>query len=437
MILLLRRSGLSHDTAPNFPGAVCSKIDSMLNNLIVILVAAVAAIVLFSPRVEKSTTWQATVTPLASIIGSGFLVSVPLLAGEVGNWSLLAMAGLIAVAYLVGSAIRFNIRYAEPLLDKPAHSERVLVTESLEHLSHFVLAFAYFVSVAYYLVLLGSFLLSSAGVSSDWPAKAIATAILVALGSLGLFRGLGMVERIEKYTVGVNLAVIAGLLGGLLWHNGAALAAHSWQLREFGGDFNLHSMRVLLGLLIVVQGFETSRFMGDEFDADTRIRTMRYAQWISAVVYIVFFALMADLYRFLGESTSITATITLVGHVALVLPVMLTIGAVASQFSASVADSVGCAGLLEEIANKRLDLRHAYPLIATIAIAIIWSTQVFQIITLASRAFALFYLVQTCVALSVAWGQKDRRHRAVRLSLFAFAALFCLAIVLFGIPSGS
>jgi len=406
------------------------------SNLIVILATAVAATVLFSRRVEKSTTWRATVTPLASIIGSGFLVSVPLLAGEVGNWSLLAMTGLIAVAYLVGGAIRFNIRYAEPLLDKPARNERVRITESLEHLSHFILAFAYFVSVAYYLVLLGNFLLSSTGVSGDWPAKAIATGILVALGCLGLFRGLGMVERIEKYTVGLNLAIIAGLLGGLLWHNGAALVGQAWQLRAFHGGFSLHSLQVLLGLLIVVQGFETSRFMGDEFDAETRIRTMRYAQWISAAVYIVFFALMADLYRYLGESTSITATITLVGHVALVLPVMLTIGAVASQFSASVADSVGCAGLLEEIASRRLDLRHAYPLIATIAISIIWSTQVFQIITLASRAFALFYLVQTCVALSVAWGQRDLRHRAGRLSLFAVGALICLGIVLFGIPSG-
>lgn len=404
-------------------------------SLVVLLVAAGAALVLLSGKIEKSTTWKATVTPLASIIGSGFLVSVPLLAHEVGNWALLAMAGLIAVAYVVGTAIRFNIRYVEPLLTEPAKNESVRITQSLEHLSHFVLAFAYFISVAYYLVLLGNFLLGGISVENEVAANAIATAILVLLGSLGLFRGLGMVERIEKYTVAINLAVIAGLLGGLLWYNGAMLVQGEWQLDATDPKFSLHTLQVLLGLLIVVQGFETSRFMDDEFDAETRIRTMRYAQWISAVVYVAFFAMMLALFQFLGQRTSITATIALVGHVAVVLPLLLTIGAVASQFSASVADSVGCAGLLEDIANKRLNLRHAYPLIAMIAISIIWSTDVFEIIALASRAFALFYLVQTFVALSVAWERRDVENRAGHIALFFIGASFCLCIVLFGIPS--
>ncbi|MGI9507966.1 MAG: hypothetical protein ACR2QJ_01290 [Geminicoccaceae bacterium] len=408
----------------------------MISNLIVLAVAIGAAAVLFSKRLQNSTDWQATVTPLASIIGSGFLVSVPLLAAEVGNWSILAMAALVGAAYLVGAAIRFNIRHAEPLFTKPAEGVEVQLTQSLERLSHFVLAFAYFISVAYYLVLLGNFLLSGFGSPYAVLAKVIATAILAALGSLGLFKGLAMVERVEKYAVGVNLAVIAALLGGLLWHNGATLAEGTWQFSSSGQGLSLHSIQVLLGLLIVVQGFETSRFMGDEYDADTRIRTMRYAQWIAAVVYIVFFALMTGLFRFLGKDTGITAIIGLVGHVALVLPIMLTIGAVASQFSASVADSVGCAGLLENIANKRLSLRHAYPLIAVVSIAIIWNTDVFRIITLASQAFALFYLVQCCVALSIAHEKRDLENRTGHMALFSAVAVFCLCVTLFGIPSG-
>ena len=298
---------------------------AMTGNLIVILVAAAAAVVLFSKRLEKATAWKATVTPLASIIGSGFLVSVPLLAHEVGNWALSAMCALIVVAYVVGAAIRFNIRYAEPMLAAPAEDEEVRITQSLEYLSHFVLAFAYFISVAYYLVLLGNFLLGGFGMENAVAAKAIATTILVILGSLGLFRGLGMVERIEKYTVGLNLAVIAGLLGGLLWYNGATLVEGNWQLAAPGPKFSLHTVQVLLGLLIVVQGFETSRFMEDEFDAETRIRTMRYAQWISAIVYVVFFAMMSTLFQYLGDRTSITATIALVGHVAVILPMLRSV----------------------------------------------------------------------------------------------------------------
>jgi len=408
---------------------------TLSGSVVVLLVAAGAAAVLLSGKIENNTAWRATVTPLASIIGSGFLVSVPLLAHEVGNWALLAMTGLIAVAYVVGAAIRFNIRYVEPMLSDSATRESVRITQSLEHLSHFVLAFAYFISVAYYLVLLGNFLLDGVGLGNETSAKGIATAILLVLGSLGLLKGLGIVERIEKYTVALNLAVIAGLLGGLLWYNGTMLVDGAWQADVSEPEFSLHTVQVLLGLLIVVQGFETSRFMGDEFDADTRIRTMRYAQWISAAVYIAFFALMSALFPLLGQTTSITATIALVGHVALVLPLLLTIGAVASQFSASVADSVGCAGLLEDIASRRLDLRHAYPLIAMIAISIIWSTNTFEIITLASRAFALFYLVQTCVALSVAWEKRDVENRTGNMVLFLVGASLCLCIVLFGIPS--
>lgn len=79
-------------------------------------------------------------TPLASIIGSGFLVSVPLLAGEVGNWSVFAMAALIGAAYLVGAAIRFNIRHVEPLLAASAQEKAPRLEESLERLSHLVLA---------------------------------------------------------------------------------------------------------------------------------------------------------------------------------------------------------------------------------------------------------------------------------------------------------
>jgi len=409
----------------------------MINNIVVALFGIAAMAVLFSQRLQKSTKWQATVTPLASIIGSGFLVSVPLLATEVGNWATVAMAGLVMVAYLVGATIRFNIRYAEPLLAEPPKQVEVRITESLERLSHFVLAFAYFISVAYYLALLGNFLLRGFGIRGEVFADSIATIILATLGCLGFFKGLGLVERIEKYTVGGNLAAITALIGGLIWYNGVAFTDGTWQFGPTNQTIDLHSIRVLLGLLIVIQGFETSRFMGDEYDADTRIRAMRWAQWISAALYLLFFGLMTVLFHSIGKETGIIAIIDLVGHVALILPLVLTIGAVASQFSASVADSVGCGGLLEDISAKRLNMNHAYPLIAIVSIAIIWSADVFRIITLASQAFALFYCVQGAVALSIALEKRDLENRVGRIALFTLVTLFCLCVVIFGIPSGS
>jgi hypothetical protein len=409
----------------------------MLNSLVVTIAFLAAAAIIFSKRVQASKDWQATVTPLASIIGSGFLVSVPLLASEVGNWAIFAMSALIAAAYLVGGAIRFNIRHGEPLFNKPPETSKIHIIQSFEKLSHFVLAFAYFISIAYYLVLLGNFLLKGAGDTNPEFPKFIATAILAGLGTVGFLKGLGMVERVERYAVGINLSVIAALIGGLIWYDGAAFFNSTLQLKVQTEVFSLHKVQVLLGLLIVVQGFETSRFMGDEFDAETRITSMRHAQLISAAVYILFFALVTPLFHFLGTDTGITAIINLVGHVAIILPVMLTIGAVASQFSASVADSVGAGGLLRDITQEKLALNHAYPLIALVSIAIIWNTDVFSIITLASQAFALFYFVQCCVAFLIAQQDKSLPKRTFRMGLFAALAVFCLSIVLFGVPAGA
>jgi hypothetical protein len=407
------------------------------SNGLVAVVAVGAGSFLFAPRLRSSKAWRATVTPLASIIGSGFLVSVPLLAEDVGNWAIVAMALLVCVSYFVGSAIRFNIRHAEPLLSAGRLNAEMRFTVSLERFSHFVLAFAYFVSVAYYLVLLGNFLLKGADVQSPDMAKLVATVILAVLGLLGLLRGLGMVEGIEKYAVGINLAVIASLLAGLLFYNATSLADGDWHLAATRPQIDGHTLRVLLGLLIVVQGFETSRFMGDEFDADTRIRTMRNAQLIAAAVYLVFFGLVTVLFGSLGSHDGIAAIINLVGYVSPILPLALVVSAVASQFSASVADSVGCAGLLEDIAGRRLSPRHAYPLIAVIAIAITWNTDVFRLVTLASQAFAFFYFVQCCVAFSLAWADPGIERRGQRLVLFAAAGAFCLGVTLLGIPAST
>lgn len=50
-------------------------------------------------------------------------------------------------------------------------------------------------------------------------------------------------------------------------------------------------LTILAGTLIVVQGFETPRYLGDEFDAATRIKASRWSQIISTTVYVAFVAL--------------------------------------------------------------------------------------------------------------------------------------------------
>jgi hypothetical protein len=129
---------------------------------------AIAAVLIFGALLltpfSRSALWRATVTPLASIMGSVFLVSASLLAREFGGYAAPAMAVLIAVASLVGWAIRYNIKLVEPQLE--TGSDKTL--RSLEEISHVVLAFAYFISVAYYLSLLGHFILQSMGIQDEF-----------------------------------------------------------------------------------------------------------------------------------------------------------------------------------------------------------------------------------------------------------------------------
>ncbi|WP_068084350.1 hypothetical protein [Polycladidibacter stylochi] len=407
----------------------------MLSNSLVLITALIVFIALISNRLRNNQRWQATLTPLASIIGSGFLVSVPILAFEIGNWAIIGIIILITGAYFIGSVIRFNIRYAEPLFSQPDTFKKHSLTLSLEKISQLLLAFAYFISIAYYLVLLGNFLLKGMGFENTLYAKIIASALLIAIGTAGICGGLSSVERVEKYAVAFNLAIIAGLLVGLMFYNGEHLTNGTWHLANIKTPISLHKIQVLLGLLIIVQGFETSRFLGDEYGAPTRISSMRQAQLLSAVIYIVFFASITILFGFLQEDRSIAAVISLVGHVALVLPLMLTLGAVASQFGAAIADSLGSAGLLEDTSERYISVNHAYLIITVVALAILWNTDVTQIVTLASQAFALFYLTQCGVALAITCIEKEIPNRARKALGFSLVALLCLSVILFGLPS--
>ena len=67
-----------------------------------ILVATiVVAVILLLPRIANATLWRATTTPLASIIGSGFLILGPILSEHYGGYAPLVMAALCLCAYLL------------------------------------------------------------------------------------------------------------------------------------------------------------------------------------------------------------------------------------------------------------------------------------------------------------------------------------------------
>jgi hypothetical protein len=259
--------------------------------LIIISSLLFGAYLAFSPQLARSTAWKATPTPLASIMGSGFLVSAPLLAGIVGNLAVLCMAVLLLLAYLVGEVMRFNIRHFEPVENSQGSAQKVAF------LSRIVLVGAYFISVSYYLQLLAAFLLSSLGINSEYGPNLISSALILTIWGIGIWKGLDELGEFEKFAVSINLGMIGALLVALAVYNIGLLQSGDWALPDVASDIDLADLRVLLGLLIVVQGFETSRYLGDLFSAEQRITTMRRAQLISSAIYIVFIGLATVLFH--------------------------------------------------------------------------------------------------------------------------------------------
>ncbi|MCU7959198.1 MAG: hypothetical protein KZQ58_04195 [gamma proteobacterium symbiont of Bathyaustriella thionipta] len=330
----------------------------MLLNIVIILVAlSLASWFAFSQRLSASSDWSATVSPLASIMGSGFLISAPLLAGIVGNLAVLCMALLLLLAFWVGDAIRFNIRHFEPIERKTSGA-----AQNIAELSRIVLVAAYFVSVTYYLELLGAFVLKAIGIDSEIAANSITSLLLFFICAVGMWRGLQELEAVEKYAVSLNLGMIGALLLSLIIYNIQLLMTGNWALPVMDSGINLHDFRVLMGLLIVVQGFEISRYLGDIHPPEQRISSMRSAQLLSSLIYLLFLGLATVLFH-PGLGSDVTAIIDLTTPVAMVLPALLAITAIGSQFSAAVADASGAGGLVEDISGHKIRIRYVYMLI--------------------------------------------------------------------------
>ncbi|AMK26248.1 hypothetical protein [Sphingobium sp. TKS] len=390
--------------------------------------AAVTAFLAFG-RFARTDSWRATVTPLASIIGSGFLICGPILAREFGRAAIIAEAILLLIAYAAGAVIRFNIVHVENYLGAARSNDPVAW---LARVTQGVLAIAYAVSVAYYLKLLAEFLLKPLDMDPAWhtPASnAIVTTIIVAIVALAFGNGLRRVEHLAHGTVALKIGIIAGLL--------VALAC--WWLTNAAADplppvrVNWGSISLLLGLVITVQGFETSRYLGHAYDQALRIRTMRHAQWIASAIYLAFLALLTPFLGRAAQAEGVAGILDIMTIVAPAMAIFVLVGAVSSQLSAAVADSIGSGGLMSEVTQRRLSIQAAFALAGTLAVAIVWFTNPFEVVAISSRAFALFYALQCSLAFVVA-----RRTAAAgwpRQMGFCLIGMICLIAALVGAPA--
>lgn len=401
-----------------------------IHDILIFVTSVLFLIVLLIPKVRRNTFWQATVTPLASIIGSGFLIAAPVLGQSVGPAAPYAMIAIAIFAFLIGSIIRFNIRYAEPLLAKHKQAGGIY---RIEQLSNAAVFFAYLISVTFYLRLMSAFVLKIFEYQSDLFADVMTTVVLLLIAAMGIFKGLKPLEALEEYSVSIKLSIIAALFTGLIYFQGFGTE----ELPEvFSKPFNWETMALLAGMLLVVQGFETSRFLGDQYSAKTRISSMRLSQILSGIIYVAFAFLILPLLGLIeGKEIDETAIIDLSAHISIILPVMLVIAAVASQFSAAIADTLGGGGLIKEETDGKITAGVGYAIIVAGAIIIVWSANIFEIIAYASKAFAFYYLTQTIVAFMAARrslsGMRKYAHQVffvIMIAALSWIVIFAKAV---------
>jgi len=380
---------------------------------------------LLNPRLERNKLWKATVIPLASIIGSGYLVCAPLLYYILGDWAVLGMASIVLLAYMVGSALRFNMRYAEPLLYREEVKGRFhLFLVETERISNIVLAFAYIISVAFYLRLLSAFIFSGFFEPNKVLENLLTTALVLFIGISGYLKGLEFLNFLDRYGVAINLSIIFAFLVGLIFHD-----IKHFSLQWEGKPITFETLQVLAGILLIVQGFETSKYLKEAFDLETRILSMKLAQIISGIIYVSFIFLITPLFHVLnGIPLSATGIILMATALSVVMGFLIKVGPLVSQFSAAVADTTSAGGLVYTETHGRISSNIGYLLLAVVDVILIWSANIFQIIAFASKAFALYYMLQTLIALLVAYKLRKR----VYVPLFLFLTAVLAFITIFG-----
>lgn len=369
-------------------------------------------------------TLRASVTPLASIFGSGFLIIVPILERTLGALAVVGMAAVCGLAWLVGGAIRHNVAVAGR---RDAGVRSDVVVRRVERASDLTIVVAYVISVALYLRILAQFVVNYVSSGSGVAERILAVAIVGVITAVGLIRGLSGLRLLERVALGAVLVLVVAIGLTFAGSDLGRLAGDGIDLPPVPGNGLVSDLLVLGGIVITVQGFETVRYLVG-VDAATCIAASRVAQITSSIIYMLLVALATPL---MGLGTSAGADsdlLELVRRVAPLLALPLVLCAVLSQFSAATADTEAGVGNLRVIGWTPLIGRRSYLLVGSVAAILAATLSTSIIIVVASRAFAGYYALQCGLAAHTS------KHRAHQISYAALGTVM-MAITLLAKPA--
>jgi amino acid transporter len=252
----------------------------------------------------------------------------------------------------------------------------------------------------------------------------VAVGIIVVIGALRGFKGLNRLDRVSLIVV-LGLTTVLGIV--LLIHDGATAATRSLRLPPVPALPPLSILLILGGIVITVQGFETVRYLGAQYDAPTRVWASRVAQLVSTSIYIGFVAVATPVMGLGSKAGPDNTLLDITARIAPWLALPLVLSAVLSQFSAAIADTAAADGNLRDL-NKWFRGPRPYLISGAAVIVLAAFVPTLTIVAVASRAFAAYYAIQSVIALrtSEGWARKIG---------FGTLAAVMLAVTLFAQPA--
>ena len=398
----------------------------LINSIVAVVTLAGVARLLYRPKVQESATYKATVVPLANIMDVGFIVLSPIIILLVGYDATWVMLGLCLLAILTGFAISYNINNYEPLAGKPDP------LHAWNSIALWALIAASIANIAYYAQLLMTLVWLPLGdLYSPGLVTATAAAVLAVLTIFGYSKGLAGLNEVGNRTTAFNLSAIIAVLVAFAAYNIQQLVGGDFHWPAFNAHDDTEAFRKVLGLFALVQGFEASRYLGAYFSADMRIKTMRAAQYIASVVFVLFIAFSLILFATVKAPANATAIFEVSRQVSVFLPFLIMAAALGSQLSAIVNATESRTDMLTQRLGDRLPRRWTFPLLLVPAILVVLLTDVTSAVALASRVFAVYYLLQAFIAGRLA----GRAKKWGWVAFFTGIGLAMAVVAVLGLPS--
>ena len=373
----------------------------VLDGLIGMIVLLGSAWMLYRPKVQQSSRYQATVVPLANIMDVGFLVMSPIIVVVVGYLAPAFMLGICLIAMATGLVMAYNIRYYEPLIGSP---DRV---HSVAAWARWSLFGASMVNIAYYVQLLMTLVLLPFGWYTQDRVTYTSVILLIIVIVIGYQGHLPALNKLGDRATAFNLAALFAVLAAFAVYNVLEAIDGNFNFPSYDPVIDAEAFRKILGLFAMVQGFEASRYVGARFGAEERVSTMRLAQVVATVVFVGLIALVLLPFGQFRPAADATAIFKVSKEVAFYLPWLIMLVAIGSQVSAITNATSSRSDLLIEATRQAVPRKFTFPILLVPAIMIVIFTDVTDAVAIASRVFALYFVLQSIIAVTLATRAKS------------------------------